>query len=219
VLAISGVVLAVLVVGFIGLRAFQFANYMMQPHAPTASSEFFAATSRIGPSGPEASGNSEDAVQLAKMMAAGMAYARKLMFTESKEKPLLDMHDTFKVYCDLRRDQCVFLVHVPELRRFDEAAQETLGKLAWHSALEVLKGSKATNATMRVAVALRGTILYDRVLLGSYSQGTGEATQAPPRVERGPDCHRGLEEWFAPAATNSPAALETEPEARSAPTP
>jgi len=209
-LVISGSLLALFVVGFIGLRVYQLAKFLGQPHAPTATSLFYAATSRLGPSGPEASGNSNDAVRLAGKMAAGMSLARELLFTESKEKSLLDQHDTFKVYCDLRPGQCVFLVHVPELRRFDAAAQETLGNLAWKSAQEILRASQATNQTMRLAVGLRGTIMYERVILGCYSPGNAEATQAPPQVERGYDCQRSLVEWFAPATTNLPPVPETE---------
>jgi hypothetical protein len=209
-LVISSSLLALFVVGFIGLRVYQLARFVRQPHAPTETSEFYAATSRIGPLGPEASGNSGDAVRLAENMAAGMAVARKLLFTESKEKSLLDRHDTFKVYCDLRRGQCVFLVHVPELRRFDEAAQEALGNLAWESAQEVLGASAVTNQAMRLAVGLRGTIMYERVILGRYSPGSAEASPAPPQVERGFDCQRRLVSWFAPVTTNSLPMAETE---------
>lgn len=208
-LVFSGSLLVLFVVGFIGLRAYQFARFVQQPHAPTARSEFYAATSHLGPSGPQASGNSEEAVRLARRMAAVMSAARKLLFTQSNEKPLIDLHDTFKVYCDLRPEQCVFLVHVPELRRFAPAAQNNLGDLAWESAQEILRASPATNRTMKLAVGLRGTVMYERAMLGRYSPENAEANQAPPQIERGFDCQQSLAEWFAPPKTNSPALAET----------
>ena len=202
-LIVAGALLLLFVIGFIGLRAYQLAKFLREPHPPTPGGEFYSATARIGPLGETASGNSIEAAALAEDMAGAMATIRKKHFTPSKEKSLVDQHDAFKAFCDLRPGQCVFLIHVPELRRFDGNAQTLMGNYAWKAAQEVLKHSTGSNQPVRLGVGMRGVIAYERVLLGRYPADGGEVNLAAPEVQQGFGCERRLIDWFAPPETNS----------------
>jgi hypothetical protein len=202
--------LLLLFLGFFGLRVFQLAKYMRQPHPATATGEFYRATDRIGPHGETASGNSTEASGLAEKMVAAMTAIRAAHFTVSTEKSLIDQRDNFKIYCDLRSDQCVFLVHVPELRRFQAEAKASLGNYAWRAAREVLQTSHATNQPMKLGLGLRGVISYDRVMIGSYTPGVGAANLRAAEVKEGFGCEKHLAPWFARSESNSPPILETE---------
>ena len=178
--------------------------------ASTPAGAFYRASSQIGPRGKAASGNSAAAVDLAEQMAAAMTFVRNRGFTQSESKSLLDQHDTFKVYCDLRSDQCVFLIHIPELRRFEADAQRSLGDLAWVAAQELLAHNRGANRSMRLAIGIRGNIAYDRVLLGTFTPGLDEAARPGPGVEQGFGCEKHLFAWFALAPTNALPIVETE---------
>ena len=195
--------LLLFVTGFIGLRGYQLARFLREPHPPTPASEFYNATSQIGPHGEPVSGNSLEAEALAQKLVTAMTALRKEHFTESTKKSLIDQRDNFKIYCDLRPDQCVFLIHVPELRRFQGEAQTTLGNYAWGAAQEVLRSGAATNQPMKLAIALRGVIAYERVIVGNYSPGAGDTSPTPPEVRTGFGCEKQLIGWFVPLGTNA----------------
>lgn len=201
----------ILLFGFIALRAVQFARYLREHHEPTRQSYFYAATARIGPSGNEVSGNSSEAEALAKNLGARLASLRQKHFSQVEKKSLLDKRDTFKVHCDLREDQCVFLVHVPELRRFQGEAQDTLGGYAWTAAQDTLKDNSITNGPMKLAVALRGMIAYERVMTGRYLPQDSNGVPGAPEIERGFGCEKCIVGWLAPAPTNSSPVVESKP--------
>ena len=201
----------VCVLGLIGVWIYQFVQLARHPTGPSARSEFYNATSEIGPHGKPASGNSTEATGLALKMALAMTILRDEQFTQSTKKSLIDQRDNFKVYCDLRTGQCVFLIHVPELRRFEGEAQERLGNLAWKTAQEVLAESKKAAQPVKLGVGMRGNLAYERVLVGLFTPiASGPGTTTTPDVEEGFGCERRLIDWFAPPATNSAPVVEAE---------
>ena len=161
---------------------------------------FQEANANIG-SGKSDSGNTSDASDLALQMSTTLAEARTRYFEKSDDKSLMDRTDQFRTFCDLRKDQCVFLIHVPELRRFSADAQESLGLVAWTAARKLLDATGSNQPGMRLAVGLRGIAAYNRVLVGHYLAVTN-ATDSPV-VYKGFGCERQLYRWFAPRAQDT----------------
>jgi len=60
-----------------------------------------------------------------------MKRMRDVMFTRSGDRfaPLTE-HE-FVTHCELNDDRCVFIVHVPEYRSFEDDAKEKLATVAW----------------------------------------------------------------------------------------
>lgn len=188
------VILMFLGLGWVGYKVYE-AGKNVSPEPGQA--EFRAANARIGSSGPGDSGNTAEAARLAAQMSQAMQGARARNFEAAKEKSFVDRSDQFKTFCDLRRDQCVFLIQVPELRRFAPEAQESLGQVAWLFAEGLLDKRGTNKAEMRLAVGLRGIAAYNRVLTGQFTPGANDAKAGAPDVSTGIDCERELYSWFA----------------------
>ncbi len=163
--------------------------------------EFRAANRRIGAQGTGDSGNTADASQLAVQLSKSVSVLRNLNFEQSKEKSFIDENDPFRTYCDLRDDQCVFLIHVPELRRFGADAQKSLAQVTWLSAQGLLEKSGKGKSGMRLAVGLRGIAAYSCVLTGRYTSGASDTNTGIAETYDGFGCERQFESWFAPRAT------------------
>ncbi|NOS68426.1 MAG: DUF4339 domain-containing protein [Verrucomicrobia bacterium] len=114
-----------------------------------------------------AHGNSPKATAAAAAFAEKLKLSRALLFEGGKKNGLSITHHEFLTYCELRDSGCAFIVHVPELRRFETDAKESLGALAWAAAQDALLKQGITNEGMRLTIGLRGVILYDRVLIGT----------------------------------------------------
>jgi hypothetical protein len=73
--------------------------------------------------------------------------------------------DGFSALCTIRGDTAVFLLHVPDVRKFADDAKEAMGKMAWFAAR--LGWSELPEPRpVRICVAIQGIALYDRVLEG-----------------------------------------------------
>jgi hypothetical protein len=184
-------------------------------HQPGAA-ELRRATSLISSGGASGSGNGAKATQLAADMSKLMKAHREENFGHAAKKSFMDERDEFRTYCDLREGQCVFLIHVPELRRFKVEAKQSLADSAWFFAQGLLgKGGER----MRLAVALRGISAYDRVLTGEYTPGKTERLTVKPEVYDGFSCEKQLIPWFAPepADLNQPDQLNGQTNVEQAP--
>jgi hypothetical protein len=96
---------------------------------------------------------------------------RKDLFTEGKpDNDLFGIlaKGEFPTYCELNSNACVFLVHVPELRRFTAEAKESLGELAWQTARETIKAQQLTSPPNRLVVGVKGELWYDPILIGKF---------------------------------------------------
>ena len=89
----------------------------------------------------------------------------------------------FLTYCQVTDSGVAFLVHVPELRKFTEDAQAALLQLAWSSAVETTR--RLPNASsLRLAVGLRGALLYGGIATGSATADEPDAQNTTaPQVE------------------------------------
>jgi hypothetical protein len=175
------------------------------PESPQpGAAEFREANNLVGPSGPPGSGNNEQATKMAADMSKLTKDYRQNAFSRATKISVMDAGDDFRTFCYLQEDECVFLVHVPELRRFKPEAKQALAESAWVLAQGLL-GERA--ARIRLAVALRGLASYDRVLTGEFAPGNAKS-RFKPQTSEGFNCEKQLISWFAPssqcATTNQP---------------
>lgn len=115
-------------------------------------------------------GNTPEARLFAERFATLMEEAHKDAFTSTRAKFKLS-GGHYVTWCERREGTCAFVVHVPEYRRFTSEAKDTLNELAWTAAQLSTKGQLRPGD--RVAVGLRGVVLYGSVMVGTAgSDGT-----------------------------------------------
>jgi hypothetical protein len=127
--------------------------------------------------GANAFGNSPEAVKLARRFSETIKARRAQMFSPRFEFQILDYtKGEFMTYCELHAGECVFIVHVPQLRKFDKDmfatvdARKSLAQLAWATAQGVLKEQGTGKPRMELAVGLRGISQYGPIMLGYYAE-------------------------------------------------
>lgn len=74
-----------------------------------------------------------------------------------------------------------FLIHVPELNRFEDDAKDSMAKLSFAAAKKMLH-SKRASGVKKLAVAIRGNLLYDQVWMESYETG-GKESQGNTQID------------------------------------
>lgn len=156
--------------GFLGYRVVQFVRYAREhPRLQSPGEAAFREANRqiIANNGTINFGNNREAQTLAADYAASLKILRNGFFTQGKKDAFSITKGDFLTYCHLETNTCVFLVHVPELRRFDGEAKKSLANLAWLNAQSVLK-SKLTNPPPTIAVGIKGAVLYDAILIGDF---------------------------------------------------
>ncbi len=167
------VALVSLFIAFLGFRIVQFTLYLKDhptSRTPGAAELTEAAKLIIGSSGGMAHGNTAEAKALAERVAKEMKIIRETMFTKGKANWKDDLSLTkgeFVVFCQLNEDSCAFLIHVPKMRNFTTSAKDSLVEFAYVTAASVLDTAQTPHA-QKLAVATRGYLLFDRVLIGDY---------------------------------------------------
>jgi hypothetical protein len=170
---------AVGVVGYFGFDLYRlhsfppgYRNRPTQGLYRPGESEFDQANRQIDSfEGTAAFGNSADAVELAREFSTTFKAARQKRFTQGLPIELLEStRGEFLTWCELQARECAFIVHVPDLRNFDDRvfekvdARRVLAQVAWASAQAVLK--TRCKPEMELAVGLRGISQYGPILLG-----------------------------------------------------
>ena len=157
-------------VGFLGLRTVQLVQYVRAhpPPAQPGEAEFRAANKEIiaGNDG-EVFGNSDEARALAKEYSRSLKILRDNLFTKGGQTALGSLEGDFLTYCQLNDDSSVFLIHVPELRKFTAEAKQSLADLAWMNAQSVLQAN-TRRPPKTVVVGVKGLMFYDVILIGDY---------------------------------------------------
>jgi hypothetical protein len=164
-------------------------------------SDYYSANSRIAPGGTGDGGNNDTAKQMASNMTTFLKAYREKVISQAGEKGFMDENDRFMTFCYLREDRCVFLIHVPELRRFSAGAKQSLADGAW------LIGQKLASKggqRLRLAVALKGISMYDRVLVGESLPGNAEQASVQPIIYEGFNCEKNIVPWFASPSGGAP---------------
>ncbi len=184
-----GTVISFLVIGFLGFRFIESAVSLKNnpvPREPGAEALSEAVRLITGSRNGIAHGNTPEAKILAEQLSRQMKVARDTMFEHSSRESVTSEMLTkgqFLVFCQLNPDSCVFLIHVPELHRFTSSAKESMAELAYLTAAQILDSAQK-NEVQTLAVATRGTLLYDHVLIGEYAPGSEDPLAS---AEKAPD--------------------------------
>lgn len=111
-----------------------------------------------------AHGNSPEAQEMAATFSRNLKEMRELGFSEGKEGGLSFTEGEFLVYCHLKSDSVVFLVHVPELRRFEFEAKARLATYAWE--LATLQVAESHPKIEQLGLGMKGVLNYSAVYTG-----------------------------------------------------
>ncbi len=129
-------------------------------------------------------GNSEPARELAASMAEQMKTLREAGFSAGRTSGFSLSGGEFLTHCELGEDTCAFLVHVPQLRKFDDEAKVMLNDLAWLLAQSLLATTDFPEGG-ELAVGLKGALLYDDVRVGKHLKSWTEEDETPGLERRG----------------------------------
>ncbi len=120
--------------------------------------------------GADGKGNTAKATEAAQNFTTVLKAYRALAVSESKSKKSESSKDHFITWCEVQGNRCLFVVHVPDLRRFKDDAKTAIAEGAWFAA-QVSSKKLDLPADAELAVALRGDVLYDRLITGRRLEG------------------------------------------------
>jgi hypothetical protein len=180
--ALAGLVMATLGI-LIGVGQF----YYFGHRAPRPGQEAFnVANSFVNVhKGTVADGNTKQARDLAAVYSRELESRVRESFTGFKDSPLSMSDNKHLVYCHLSDEQVVFLVHVPELRRYEGDVRADLRVLAWETACELTTGEE-----IPLVLGLRGAMVFE-------SRMSGANTDARPTVKKSAS-NRSFYPYFEP---------------------
>ncbi len=118
-----------------------------------------------------AHGNSKEAKALAEKYAKTMKTLREAFFTKSKGG-LSMSGGNFVTYCELHDGRCAFVTHVPEYRKFEGSAKDSLAEIAWEAAQMTV--ADRLDEGDELGVGMKGSLLYGKVMVGRVTIGGDE---------------------------------------------
>ena len=158
--AFAGVILGTLaVIANVGMF---FVVNTMEPSEETAFSK--ASGAIVSSSGGIGYGNTDEARLIAVEFAESMKMVRDEAI-DGEDSALSISGGNFLTYCQLNEDSAVFLVHVPDLRNYEEDAKEFIADMAWTMAQQRLQGSSIPLGS-ELRVATKGVVFWDKIYLG-----------------------------------------------------
>ena len=195
-LAISGMALSVL---SLGLSAALYVFAIGPDRSPTVISHLDRAERKIrSKSGDKiAFGNSQEAKELAEQFSERLSLLRKLGIEGGDSKKPSLSGGEFLTFCQLNEDSCAFLVHVPDLRNFDDGAKKFINDSAWSIAQQLLKDSTLPDGS-DLAVATKGVLLYDEINIGTHMKELSEDSNPRTGIKRDTRSDSQLEPFFPP---------------------
>lgn len=193
---------AVLFGAFFVFRVVQFAVYLRThplKYAP-GTQQLEAATTLITTARHgTALGNSAEAIGVAEKVSAELKTIRQTMFSggnaDSIDVKALTKGE-FVVFCQLNRESCAVLIHVPEMRSYTSSAAKSMAAIAYNSVAKALSAEKK-QLLRKLVVATRGTMMYDTILVGeSGFDAADPSNRADPMQHEGMNAP-GLTVFFA----------------------
>lgn len=134
--------------------------------------------------GVEGRGNTPKATQAAVSFSTMLKEYRALAISETKSKKSKSNKDHFVTWCEVQGNRCLFIVHVPDLRRFEDDAKTAIGEGAWYAA-QISSKLLGLPADAELAVAVRGDVLYDRLITGRYvANSDSESTLSEENLKK-----------------------------------
>lgn len=111
-------------------------------------------------------GNTTQAKRIALQYSVFIEELRKELFTQGKIRQITFGSGAFDTYCRLNKNSCAIIVNIPQLSDFTDEAKADLQELAWAAAVVTLE-QYAPEALENLAVGIRGSLVYDVVLVGN----------------------------------------------------
>jgi len=112
-------------------------------------------------------GNSPAAKRLAQEFSEQLSgVINESIVRQENSGDLKELDHTLPVFCQLGEDQVCFLVKVPQYHKYEKSARQFLKSAAWRTGVSVAGDSKL-RAESRMAIGLKGRILYGNVTIGS----------------------------------------------------
>jgi hypothetical protein len=125
--------------------------------------------------GTIAFGNSTEAQAMALEYSKNWKIISASFFTNSDSYAVSLTDGDFLTYCHLDPNNCVFLVHVPQLGKLEPDAKKSIEDLAWMNAQAILRTNSAHPPT-NLGVGIKGVLSYDSIMIGNY---VSEPTHSP----------------------------------------
>ncbi len=193
--------IAIIVTGLIGIMVtngvIMMRNYKPRPKTP-AELGFAVAEECIKAKSGKSGGSNVAETEAAQLMAKMSAAFREETISANVSKPKglfrkaasgLDAKD-FVAYCKVKNDTALFLLHVPDLRKFTDEAKEAMLKGAWISAQMALHGMPEPKPK-QLTVSTRGILSYDAAYSGKVvdfsvfeNMGEAEPTNSQLGIEK-----------------------------------
>lgn len=149
--------------------------------------------------GQDAFGNTPEAKELAARFSILLKSMRAMAFTEGHGGPSLS-EGHFITYCQLGQKSVLFLVHVPELRRFTSSARESLLDVAWMVGQETTSELRK-EGKLQLGIGLRGALLF-----GALGIGPATADKPATRQTGGARIDHTRFHWFFEEPTRNASA-------------
>jgi WD40 repeat protein len=162
----------------------------------------------LSPTEGVASGNTPEAKEIAAEYSASLRTMCDELFTKDRERMLTLTAGHFLVHCELHADRCAFIVHVPVYRG---EVREVLEMSAWVLAQKAVEGKLPPGS--KLAVGLRGTVLYGAIMEGQVV-AAGDEVQDFMRRDRD-----DLLAYFPATVVEAPGDADAAPEVHDQPAP
>lgn len=126
-------------------------------------------------SGPAAAGNTKEAQTMATSFSAMLAGIRNVTIeNNTSASSNVATGAGFRTFCQMGDHGTAFIVNVPDLRKFSDEAKKSIMESAWITSRMIAE--KMNPPPKKLAVAVRGRILYEGAFVGTCS---GDFTQNP----------------------------------------
>ncbi len=111
-------------------------------------------------------GNNETATHMAEQFSKSIKKLESMLFEGGKENRVISMtDDEFLTFCQQNENKVLFLVHVPQFKRYKGEDRDALLELAWKIALQVTE-ELHSEQPIELAIGLRGSIFYGGTVIG-----------------------------------------------------
>jgi hypothetical protein len=124
-------------------------------------------------------GNTPQALEAATKFGKAQQTFREVAIGKTKQSAFSLSDGEFLTHCHATPRSIAFLVHVPSLRKFSKDAKDALAEVAGGLAVGAVQAM--TPPPTRIAVGIRGAVLYDRIIV--IETGEGQATQTYPGTD------------------------------------
>lgn len=127
-------------------------------------------------------GNNQTTRVIAKEFAELINKADKECFTGHKKRSVSLTNENFLTYVQESPSGTLFMVHVPQLKRYKGDVRLALTRLCWECAKVVCQ--KHGHKPSTLCVALRGSLLYGGMAIGSFNSENPNIDDSGPRTEQ-----------------------------------